>query len=120
MQKYVQHNKLKNVRIVESLGELIDLETITMVVGEPSFVSSILPFDNFYFGTLLEQIKSRLSVNVMITPRRAIMYALPVEFLDLHKIRSPLGICEGFDLSIFDRLIEVSSATRPNILISIY
>ena len=34
--------------------------------------------------------------------------AIPVEFLDLHKIRSPLGICNGFDLRIFDNLIDVS------------
>lgn len=108
MEKYIKCNNLKNVRLIESLAELSDLKGITHVIAEPSFVSSIVPFDNFYFGTLLTQIKHQLRDNVVILPKKAIVYAMPVEFLDLHKIRSPLGICEGFDLSIFDRLIEVS------------
>lgn len=109
MQKYVAHNKLTNVRLIESVTELTgDDVAVTHVIGEPSFVSSIVPFDNLYFGTLLNQIKSRLAANVVILPKKAAIYAMPVEFLDLHKIRSPLGICEGFDLSLFDRFIEVS------------
>lgn len=104
---YVEHNRLRNVRIVESLDEVNNWPEVTHVIGEPSFVSSIVPFDNFYFGTLLKQIQPHLRSDVSVLPMRAITYAVPVEFVDLQKIRAPLGVCEGFDLKIFDRLIEV-------------
>ncbi len=35
------------------------------------------------------------------------MKAIAVEFKDLWKIRSPVGMCEGFKLQTFDKLIEV-------------
>lgn len=107
MEKYIEHNKLKNVRIVDKLEEVSDWSDITHVFGEPSFVSSIVPFDNLYFGTALTQIRPNLRPDVSVLPVRAATYAVPVQFLDLQKIRAPLGVREGFDLSIFDRLIEV-------------
>lgn len=107
LDKYVEHNKLKNVRIVDNLEYVSEWSEITHVFGEPSFVSSIVPFDNLYFGTALTQILPKLRLDVSVLPVRAVTYAVPVEFLDLQKIRSPLGVREGFDLSIFDRLIEV-------------
>ncbi len=33
---------------------------------------------------------------------------MPVEFKDLWKIRAPVGVVEGFDLSFFDDLVQVS------------
>lgn len=33
--------------------------------------------------------------------------AMAVELRDLHKIRTPVGDCEGFDITEFDNLIEV-------------
>lgn len=108
LQKYVATNGLKNVRLADSVEELGDLTAVTHVVAEPSFVSSIVPFDNFYFGTLLAQLRPRLAAGVRVLPHRALTYAVPVEFLDLQKIRAPLGVKEGFDLGIFDRLVEVS------------
>lgn len=107
LDKYVAHNKLRNVRVVDSLDEVTEWSTITHVFGEPSFVSSIVPFDNLYFGTALTQVRPKLRPDVSVLPVRAVTYAVPVEFLDLQKIRAPLGVREGFDLGIFDRLIEV-------------
>lgn len=105
---YMKTNQLGNVRLLDRLDELKDLASITHVFGEPSFVASILPWDNFYFGTLLAEVQGQLSNDTKILPRKAVVYAVGVEFLDLHKIRAPLGLCEGFDLNIFDRLVEVS------------
>lgn len=104
---YVKANNLKNVDFLESLDGFMDFSNVTHVFGEPSFISSIVPWDNFYFGTLLSEIYSKLPSNVKIIPGRAVIYAVAVEFLDLHKIRAPLGQCEGFDLNIFDQLVEV-------------
>lgn len=108
LQSYVEKNQLKNVKIINCLSEIYDLDAITHVFGEPSFLSALVPWDNFYFGTLLSQIRSKLRSDVIIIPKYATIHAVAVEFLDLHKIRSPLGVCEGFDLAIFDEFVEVS------------
>lgn len=108
LQSYVEANQLKNVKIIHCLSEIDNLDEITCVFGEPNFLSALVPWDNFYFGTLLSQIRSKLRSDVVIIPRQATIHAIAVEFLDLHKIRSPLGVCEGFDLAIFDEFVEVS------------
>lgn len=108
LESYIEFNNLKNVTVIGSVNEIKDFSEITCVVGEPFFISSIVPWDNFYFGTILNSIKDKLRDDVLILPKTARIYALPVEFLDLHKIRSQVGICEGFDLQVFDTLIEVS------------
>ncbi|BFG05806.1 protein arginine N-methyltransferase 7 [Drosophila madeirensis] len=107
----VQHNELKNVKYVENVEQLEDTELValTHVFAEPYFLNAILPWDNFYFGTLLLKLKDKLPVNVEISPCEARVFALPVEFLDLHKIRAPVGSCEGFDLRLFDEMVERSA-----------
>lgn len=116
LQSYVNANRLDNVKIVNCLGDIDNLDEITCVFGEPSFLSALVPWDNFYFGTLLSQIRSKLRSDVTIIPRRATIHAVAVEFLDLQKIRSPLGICEGFDLAIFDEFVEKSANLADSIV----
>lgn len=106
--KYIEFNQLANITLLESIDdETIDYPNLTHVIGEPNFCTSILPWDQFYFGDIVEQIKSRCSENIQILPHSAKIKAVPVEFLDLHKIFAPFGVCESFDLGIFDRVIEV-------------
>lgn len=108
LEKYIDFNHLGNITSLESLDATdIDWSTITHIVGEPSFCTSILPWDNFYFGEIVNNVKARCSDSVQILPKSATIRAVPVEFLDLHKIFAPFKTCESFDLSIFDRLIEV-------------
>ncbi|EDV98353.1 protein arginine N-methyltransferase 7 isoform X1 [Drosophila grimshawi] len=107
-----KHNQLKNVSFVESVQQLqpIELAAITHIFAEPYFLNSILPWDNFYFGTLLLQLLEQIpALSVQISPCAARIYALPVEFLDLHKIRTPIGSCEGFDLRLFDDMVQRSA-----------
>ncbi|XP_055909924.1 protein arginine N-methyltransferase 7 [Eupeodes corollae] len=106
---FIKQNKLESVTIVGKLDELQNLDQITHIFAEPYFITSILPWDGFYFGTLLSKIRDQLNENVKICPHSAKIYAVPVEFIDLQKIRAPLGICEGFDLSIFDKMVDTSS-----------
>lgn len=108
LQSYVDANQLTNVHIVHCLSDIDNLDEITCVFGEPNFLSALVPWDNFYFGTLISRIKSKLRSGVAIIPRRATIHAVAVEFLDLHKIRSPVNMCEGFDLTIFDEFVEVN------------
>ncbi|KAH8402142.1 hypothetical protein KR009_010012 [Drosophila setifemur] len=111
LESIVQHNQLKNVQFVEKVDQLEDslLAELTHIFAEPYFLNAILPWDNFYFGTLLGKIKDKLLEGVKISPCSAKIYALPVEFLDLHKIRAPVGSCEGFDLRLFDEMVERSA-----------
>ncbi|XP_064536139.1 protein arginine N-methyltransferase 7 isoform X1 [Drosophila montana] len=108
-----KHNKLKNVRFLENLQQLEpeELKTLTHIFAEPYFLNAILPWDNFYFGTLLLQLQQqqKLPESVEISPCAARIYALPVQFLDLHKIRTPIINCEGFDLTLFDEMVQRSA-----------
>lgn len=116
LESYVKFNKLENVQIIKNLDEIENFEEISNIVAEPYFTTSIVPWDNFYFGTLLNQIKGKLNKNVNILPKSARIFAVPVEFLDLHKIRTPLGICEGFDLRIFDKFIDTASELADQVV----
>ena len=42
-----------------------------------------------------------------VLPCKMSVKAVAVDFLDLWKIRAPVGNCEGFDIGLFDELIEV-------------
>lgn len=109
VQKYIDFNRIRNVEIIQTLDADIirNWEEITHVIGEPSFITSILPWENFSFLNLIDQCRSRLKENVKIIPCEASIHAVPVEFLDLQKISAPFENCEGFDLSIFDTLLKV-------------
>ncbi|XP_055378509.1 protein arginine N-methyltransferase 7 [Condylostylus longicornis] len=105
---YVDYNNLKNVKMINDIDEIEDIEQVTHVVAEPSFTTSILPWDNFYFGIILIKLKERLKQEVKYIPIKANIVVIPVELLDLHKIRAPVKICEGFNMNIFDSLINDS------------
>uniref|UniRef100_A0A182N9B0 Protein arginine N-methyltransferase n=1 Tax=Anopheles dirus TaxID=7168 RepID=A0A182N9B0_9DIPT len=112
METFVEHNSVPNVRFLTAADALEQDEaaTVTHIFAEPHFPSAILPWDNLHYGDLLKNLRTILPPTVTVIPACATLYALPVEFLDLQKINSPLGSCEQFDLSPMDRLIEQHSA----------
>ncbi|XP_054733207.1 protein arginine N-methyltransferase 7 [Anastrepha obliqua] len=116
MNSVAQSNNLENVEFVENLNNLeeIKLPHLTHIFAEPYFLSAILPWDNFLFGQLLQKIMDKLSPTVQISPHSAKIFAVPVQFTDLHKIRTPVNQCEGFDLSIFDEMIKKARSTLPD------
>lgn len=102
---FVKANELsEKIEIIESIDDLPPESVINLLFGEPYFVTSIVPWENLYFWYLI----SRYSSQVQRIPIKATIMGVVIEFKDLHKIRAPLGICEGFDLSIFDKLVQVS------------
>ncbi|XP_017887941.1 protein arginine N-methyltransferase 7 isoform X1 [Ceratina calcarata] len=106
IESFVHTNGLtESVEIIDSTDNLPPEDSINLILGEPHFITSILPWENLYFWYLA----SKYSPLVQRMPIAATIVGVIVEFKNLHKIRAPLGICEGFDLSIFDRLIQVSS-----------
>jgi hypothetical protein len=80
---------------------------ITLVFGEPHFVTTLLPWHNIYFWYLKNEVSKFLATSAATVPVGATVWAVAVQFSDLWKIRAPLHSVEGFKMSDFDKLIEV-------------
>ncbi|XP_055606759.1 protein arginine N-methyltransferase 7 [Uranotaenia lowii] len=116
MENYMANNQIKHAQIVSQLDQ-IELAEITHVFAEPFFNSAILPWENgLKYKTLVDSLKPRLRDDVKIIPEAFSILAIPVEFLDLHKINAALGTCEGFDLSLMDQLIEDHSTVTDTMV----
>lgn len=102
-------NALDSLHVFDDLEGLneCDYKEINMVIAEPYFLTSIVPWDNLLFLFLLMMIKKHLSNDVQIFPQKAVIKGVAMHFYDLHKIRCPLEKCEGFLMKDFDDLIQV-------------
>jgi protein arginine N-methyltransferase 7 len=99
-----------NYRIISSLDkEFLDYHTIDMILSEPFFTSSILPWDNLHYYYLIEKYRSYFRSNIKLFPRKARIRCLALEFNNLYKIRSPVKQCCQFDLTPFDEQILEAS-----------
>ncbi|XP_043285882.1 protein arginine N-methyltransferase 7 isoform X2 [Venturia canescens] len=111
LENFVKANDLESrVTIIESIDDLPDNEKPSFVFGDPYYVTSILPWDNLRFWYLA----THCAPGVPRIPEAAKIRAVAVQFKDLHKIRAPLDICEGFDLSTFDKFVQASSEISDN------
>ncbi|KAF9419379.1 hypothetical protein HW555_004027 [Spodoptera exigua] len=107
LQDYISTNNLENIHFVSELSDEI-LNQVTNVVTDPNFPSAILPWENLKIAYLMYQYRSKLTNCVSAMPSGCEVWAMPVEFQDLHKISVPLGRCEGIDMAVFDGLVENS------------
>lgn len=105
IQEFITSNQLGDkIEIIDSMEKMKNNCKINLVFGEPYFVNSIFPWDNLRFFYLT---KKYIPSGVSMLPIAASIRGVVVEFKDLHKIRLPLGICEGFDMRNFDNLLLV-------------
>ncbi|XP_008551526.1 protein arginine N-methyltransferase 7 isoform X1 [Microplitis demolitor] len=107
---FIDANDLNNkIKIIESIEQFAcndnDDKSNYLIIGEPYYANSIFPWDNLRFWYLA----STYANGIKSVPMSACIRGVIVEFKDLHHIRAPLGVCEGFDLTIFDKLIVSSS-----------
>lgn len=115
IESYVKHNGLEDkVTILEKSADQVTLEDIggqkaDILLAEPYFYTSTLPWDNIYFWYARTDIADSLASSHTVIPCCATMKAVAVDFNDLWKIRAPVGKCEGFDLGTFDKLVENSA-----------
>lgn len=108
IQELVAHNKFND--IVSILPDIKSLkskvrEKIDVIIGEPYFQSSILPWDVLRWWYMLQTFQDIRKV----LPVAATLWALPVQFDHLYKIRAPLNYVSGFTMFDFDELIQNSS-----------
>uniref|UniRef100_A0A672PGA9 Protein arginine N-methyltransferase 7 n=1 Tax=Sinocyclocheilus grahami TaxID=75366 RepID=A0A672PGA9_SINGR len=113
-------NSLKHgVQLLEIRPEqlsLTDLEgnQISVLMGEPYFSTSLLPWHSLFFWYCRTSVALLLHPNATILPRAATLYIVAVEFRDLWRIRAPCGTCEGFDVSPMDEMIQQSLDYRES------
>lgn len=106
LQEYITTNELENVHFISEVTDDI-VKNVTTFIADPNFASAILPWENLKMAYVLFKHKTQLYECVSIIPECCEIWAMPVEFQDLHKIAIPLGKCEGIDMGVFDRLVEV-------------
>uniref|UniRef100_A0A5F8GWA1 Protein arginine N-methyltransferase n=1 Tax=Monodelphis domestica TaxID=13616 RepID=A0A5F8GWA1_MONDO len=107
------------INIIEKRPELLtsaDLgdRKISVLLGEPFFTTSLLPWHNLYFWYARTAVTEHLADNITILPQAASLHMVVVEFKDLWRIRSPCGNCEGFDVHIMDDMIKHSLDFRES------
>ncbi|XP_033755717.1 LOW QUALITY PROTEIN: protein arginine N-methyltransferase 7-like [Pecten maximus] len=115
MESFIRKNGLGEVVTVltKNPGALTPVDLgdckVDLVLGEPYFQSSVLPWHNISHWYNIDQLSNILVDEAKIFPAAMTIKAMAVDFTDLWKIRAPVGMCEGFNLQVFDDLIERSS-----------
>ncbi|XP_028333230.1 protein arginine N-methyltransferase 7 isoform X9 [Physeter macrocephalus] len=99
------------INIIEKRPELLtpaDLEgkKVSLLLGEPFFTTSLLPWHNLYFWYVRTAVDRHLAPGAVVMPQAASLHMMVVEFRDLWRIRSPCGDCEGFNVHIMDDMIK--------------
>nr|XP_020844948.1 protein arginine N-methyltransferase 7 isoform X6 [Phascolarctos cinereus] len=114
MKKIFKANHLEDkISIIEKRPELLtsaDLgdRKISVLLGEPFFTTSLLPWHSLYFWYARTAVTEHLADSIIVLPQAASLHMVVVEFKDLWRIRSPCGTCEGFDVHIMDDMIKHS------------
>uniref|UniRef100_A0A8B9FPZ6 Protein arginine N-methyltransferase n=1 Tax=Amazona collaria TaxID=241587 RepID=A0A8B9FPZ6_9PSIT len=120
MEKFLKANHLEDkIKIIEARPELLtsshlEDKKISVLVGEPFFATSLLPWHNLYFWYARTAVTDHLTSDVTILPQSASLHMMIVEFQDLWRIRSPCGTCEGFDVQTMDDMINNSLNYRES------
>lgn len=80
---------------------------VDAILGEPFFSTSLFPWNSLYFWYASTKLQATRDSNVKIMPIAACLKGIAVEFKDLWKYHSPVNWVEGFNLTLFDDLIQV-------------
>lgn len=118
----VQNNLVDKISVTSSESKLVNCISKDLnddecfdilILSEPYYRNSILPWDNMEFWytkeniiNLLRDSKQVKSINTI--PIKFKLKGCAVQFDNLWKIAAPLNKCEGFSMTEFDRLIAFS------------
>ncbi|XP_031197145.1 protein arginine N-methyltransferase 7 isoform X2 [Mastomys coucha] len=120
MKRIFKVNHLEDkISVINKRPELLtsaDLEgkKVSLLLGEPFFTTSLLPWHNLYFWYVRTSVDQHLAPGAVVMPQAASLHAVIVEFRDLWRIRSPCGDCEGFDVHIMDDMVRHSLDFRES------
>ncbi|KAM4618369.1 protein arginine N-methyltransferase 7 [Polymixia lowei] len=89
-------------------------EQISVLMGEPYFTTSLLPWHSLFFWYCRTALATLLQPNATILPSSATLHMVAVEFQDLWRIRAPCGTCEGFDVTPMDEMVQQSLDFRES------
>ncbi|XP_076121605.1 protein arginine N-methyltransferase 7 [Alosa pseudoharengus] len=92
----------------------LDGQQVSVLVGEPYFSTTLLPWHSLFFWYCRTALAQLLQPNATILPRSATLYMMGVEFRDLWRIRAPCGTCEGFDVGPMDEMVQQSLDFRES------
>ncbi|CAK6975106.1 protein arginine N-methyltransferase 7 [Scomber scombrus] len=114
IEQVLEANSMKGgVELLEIRAEQLssnDLggELISVLMGEPYFSTSLLPWHSLFFWYCRTALAGLLRPDVTILPCSATLHMVAVEFQDLWRIRAPCGTCEGFDVTPMDEMVQQS------------
>ena len=108
MYRRIYRRKILTFSSQTSLSWYFPCLQVDLIIGEPVFQTSLLPWDNVYFWYAANELSNQIKEKAKVLPCSKTIYAVAVNYLDLWKIRADVGMCEGFDIGHFDKLIQVS------------
>ncbi|XP_029993197.1 protein arginine N-methyltransferase 7 [Sphaeramia orbicularis] len=89
-------------------------EQVSVLMGEPYFSTSLLPWHSLFFWFCRSAVAGLLKPDASILPCTATLQMVAVEFQDLWRIRAPCGTCEGFDVTAMDDMVQKSLDFRES------
>uniref|UniRef100_A0A672JQ35 Protein arginine N-methyltransferase n=1 Tax=Salarias fasciatus TaxID=181472 RepID=A0A672JQ35_SALFA len=89
-------------------------EQISVLMAEPYFSTSLLPWHSLFFWYCRTALSGLLKPGATVLPGSASLHLLGVQFQDLWRIRAPCGTCEGFDVSPMDHMVQHSLDFRES------
>uniref|UniRef100_A0A8C7SHJ3 Protein arginine N-methyltransferase n=1 Tax=Oncorhynchus mykiss TaxID=8022 RepID=A0A8C7SHJ3_ONCMY len=95
-------------------AHMLGAKKISVLIGEPYFSTSLLPWHSLYFWYCRTALVRLLAPNATILPCSATLCMVAVEFQDLWRIRAPCGTCEGFDVGPMDEMVQQSLDFRES------
>ncbi|XP_076878322.1 protein arginine N-methyltransferase 7 [Brachyhypopomus gauderio] len=120
IEQFLDANSLQNkVRLLDVRPEQLstahlDGQQISVLMGEPYFSTSLLPWHCLFFWYCRTALNRLLCPGASVMPASATLHLLGVEFKDLWRIRAPCGTCEGFDVSVMDEMVQNSLDFRES------
>ncbi|MED6241776.1 Protein arginine N-methyltransferase 7 [Ataeniobius toweri] len=106
--------ELLEIRPEQLTSQDLGGEQISVLLGEPYFSTSLLPWHSLFFWYCRTALAGLLRPDATILPCSASLHVVAVEFQDLWRIRAACGTCEGFDVSPMDEMVQRSLDFRES------
>ncbi|XP_070384705.1 protein arginine N-methyltransferase 7-like isoform X5 [Dermacentor albipictus] len=112
LEEYTKQNEVCNIVAIKKdalcLSEQDKEKKAFVLLGEPHFSTSILPWHNLKFWYQKCSLQHLMGPpdSVVTIPQGFCLKGVAVRFRDLWKIRAPIQATQGFNLRSFDRLIQ--------------